>query len=118
MDTRKIKIEGVKKYFEYYGYEFCTNIDDVRDFIIHYIHGKYNVKLRDLFLLSKSMQIFTYKDSLKQKTIITVIFVEVESKANFNPLFSPINTYKVFINDLGFDMVKGAMHALEQKINN
>lgn len=117
MNNRRVEIEGTNKTFEYKCRTFRTNIDDIRRFVLSFIYNTYRIKGRDLNLLNVSMQILIYKDNLKQKIKIVVTFAEVESKTNFNPLFSRINTYKVYINDLGLDMVKTALNVLETKIN-
>lgn len=117
MNTRKIKIEGTNKTFNYMGRVYRTNIDDVRNFITLWVLQTYSIRGRDFELLSKSMQILIYKDNLKQKIIIVVTFGEVESKSDFSLIFDRINTYKAYINDIGFEMVKTALNELETKIN-
>lgn len=113
----KIEIEGKKKTFKHKGREFRTNIVDVRDFIESYLFVNYNITIKDLNTLSKCMSIYLHDDDLKQKIKIFVTFAEIESKAEFNPLFERVNSYKSNINDFGFKAVKTAMYELEKKIN-
>lgn len=90
--------------------------EGVKSFIILYVKKELNPTKNDLRLLKESIKPIVYRDLLNEELNISIVFLDVLSKSNYSTLFERVDSYKSNISSFGYELIKTAMHTLENNI--